>query len=258
MTALPRRRRALVVLVAAAMAACVGFAALGIWQVQRLAWKRSLIARVEAHLQAAPVEAPGPAQWAALTREADEYRRVRLRGRFLPDAATPVRALTALGSGHWILTPLRTEQGGIVLVNRGFVPPQMLKSARAAPVEGEVEVTGLLRFSEPGGAFLQPNDPATERWTSRDVAAIGAARGLASGATNAPLAPYFVDAEADPRAPDAWPRPGLTVVRFSNNHLSYAITWFVLALGSAAAAAFAVADARRDNAGSEHEAGVEQ
>jgi len=102
-----------------------------------------------------------------------------------------------------------------------------------------------LRFSEPGGAFLQPNDPATERWASRDVAAIGAARGLADATSTAPLAPYFVDAEADPRVPDAWPRAGLTVVRFSNNHLSYAITWFVLALGSTSAVVFAIVDERR-------------
>jgi len=243
--AAPRRRRALVALVAAAMLACAGFAALSVWQLHRLAWKRALIARVEAHLQAAPVEAPGPARWSLLTRESDEYRRVRLRGRFLPDAATPVRALTALGGGYWILAPLQTEQGAIVLVNRGFVPPEMLQSVRAAPVAGEVEITGLLRFSEPGGAFLQPNDPAADRWTSRDVAAIAAARGLAARTAGAPLAPYFVDAEADPRSPDAWPRAGLTVVRFSNNHLAYAVTWFVLALGSAGAAAFAIADARR-------------
>ena len=245
MTASPRRRRALVVLVAAAVLACAGFTALGVWQVQRLAWKRSLIARVQAHLQAAPVEAPGVAQWSSLTRESDEYRRVRLRGRFLQDAVTPVRALTALGGGHWILAPLRTEQGFIVLVNRGFVPPPMLQTVRAAPLKGEVQITGLLRLSEPGGAFLQPNDPASERWTSRDVAAIGAARGLAARTANAPLAPYFVDVEADSSAPDAWPRAGLTVVRFSNNHLSYAITWFVLALGSAGAAGFAIVDARR-------------
>jgi surfeit locus 1 family protein len=230
-------RRALVFVFAATLA-CAGFAALGVWQVQRLAWKRALVARVEAHLRAAPVDAPGRAQWGGLTRDADEYRRVRLRGRYLPDAATPVRALTALGGGHWLLAPLRTDGGDVVLVNRGFVPPSV--PASGTP-EGEVEVVGLLRFSEPGGGFLQSNDPAAGRWTSRDVQAIGAARGLAQER----LAPFFVDAAADPRDPQAWPRGGLTVVKFPNSHLEYAITWFLLALGSAGAAAYVVVDARR-------------
>jgi len=239
----PSPRRRLVVLVTAAALACAGFAALGTWQVQRLAWKQALIARVDAHLRAAPVDAPGPARWGSLARESHEYLRVRLRGRWLPDAATPVRALTALGGGYWILVPLRTDDGHVVLVNRGFVAPQMLASVRreSGDAAREVEVVGLLRFSEPGGAFLQRNDAAADRWTSRDVAAIGAARGLAA----ATLAPYFVDAEADPRAPEAWPRAGLTVVRFSNNHLAYALTWFVLALGAAGGAVLAIVDARR-------------
>lgn len=230
-------RRALV-LVAAATLACAGFAALGVWQVQRLAWKRALVTRVEAHLRAAPVDAPGPDRWGTLTRDADEYLRVRVRGRYVPDAVTRVRALTALGSGHWQLVPMRTDGGDVVLVNRGFVPPEVA----APPVPaGEVEVVGLLRLSEPGGAFLQHNDPASGRWTSRDVPAIGAARGLALER----LAPFFVDAAADPRDPQAWPRGGLTVLQFPNNHLVYAITWFALALGSAAAAVLVVADARR-------------
>lgn len=237
------RPRARAVLVASTALACAAFVALGSWQMKRLAWKEALIARVQAHLHAAPVDAPGPARWGALVRETDEYMRVRLRGRYRPEAATPVRAVTALGGGYWVLVPLQTTQGFVVLVNRGFVAPEMQPSQRdvAADDAHEEEVTGLLRFSEPGGAFLQRNDAAAERWTSRDVQAIGVARGL----TGAPLAPYFVDAEAVPHLPDAWPRAGLTVVHFRNDHLAYAATWFVLATGAAAAMALAIADGRR-------------
>src|SRR5262250_584261 len=92
----PRTGR-LVALVASATLACAGFAALGAWQVQRLAWKQALIARVDAHLGAAPVDAPGPDRWGTLSRASDEYLRVRLRGHWVADAATPVRALTELG-----------------------------------------------------------------------------------------------------------------------------------------------------------------
>jgi surfeit locus 1 family protein len=84
-------------------------------------------------------------------------------------------------------------------------------------------VTGLLRITEPEGAMLRSNDPAAGRWFSRDVAAIAAARGLTD------VAPYFIDADGASGGPDS-PVGGLTVIRFHNNHLVYAITWYSLAL----------------------------
>ena len=94
-------------------------------------------------------------------------------------------------------------------------------------VAGERAVSGLLRLTEPGGGFLRSNDPAARRWYSRDVAAIAAAARLAP-----PVAPYFIDADATPN-PGGLPLGGLTVVRFRNAHLSYALTWFALAAGLA-------------------------
>ncbi len=59
-----------------------GFSALGVWQVERLAWKRELIRQVDARIHAAPVPAPGPTGFAAVTRPRDQYRRVVVSGRF--------------------------------------------------------------------------------------------------------------------------------------------------------------------------------
>ena len=202
-----------------------GFVALGGWQVQRLAWKTELIAQVEARIHAAPQPAPGPADWAGISREKDQYRRVRVRGVFLHDRETHVQAVTDRGAGFWVVTPLRTDAGFTVLVNRGFVSPERrLASDRAAgQVAGEQTVIGLLRMSEPGGGFLRSNDPAADRWYSRDLRAIAATRGLSQAA------PYFIDADATPN-PGGWPKGGLTVVRFANTHLVYALTWFGMAL----------------------------
>ena len=80
-----------------------------------------------------------------------------------------------------------------------------------------------MRASEPGGAFLRSNDPAADRWFSRDVAAIARARALG------PIVPFFIDADSTPN-PGGFPIGGLTVIAFRNNHLSYAVTWFALAL----------------------------
>jgi len=199
------------------------FGALGVWQVQRLAWKRDLIARVEARIHRPPVPVPPSADWASLDRRDAEYRHVEAHGVFLHQQETLVDALTALGAGSWVVTPLRTSDG-VILINRGFVPPDLRTAeARAASqTPGELTVTGLLRMTEPGGRILRPNQPAAGRWFSRDVAAIAAAQGLGE------VAPFFIDAEGGPQVAAA-PVGGLTVVQFRNAHLAYAATWFSLA-----------------------------
>lgn len=200
------------------------FVALGVWQVQRLAWKTELIAQVDARVHAEAVPAPGPEAWPAVSRERDQYRRVVVRGVFLHDRETRVQAVTDLGGGFWVVTPMRTERGFTVLVNRGFVPPERRDPATraAGQASGPQTVVGLVRVTEPGGGFLRRNDPDADRWFSRDVAAIGEARGLSDAA------PYFIDADAMAN-PGGWPRGGLTVIRFANSHLVYALTWFGMA-----------------------------
>jgi len=227
-------RAARIALIVAAALASVGFLALAAWQVQRLGWKQDLIARVEQRLQAEPVAPPTGA-----VSKADEYRRLRLRGQFEAREVL-VQAVTELGGGHWVLAPLRLDDGRTVLVNRGFVPPEQRAAELHAPPAGPVELTGLLRLTETGGGPLRSNVPAEGRWYSRDVAGIAAQLQLAG-----PVAPYFVDESADAAQPLRYPRPGLTVVRFANNHAVYAATWLALAAMAAAAAGYLVREERR-------------
>jgi surfeit locus 1 family protein len=232
-----RSTASLAVLLALALLAFAGFMTLGVWQVRRLAWKEDLIARVDARIHANAQAAPGRRQWSSITREADEYRRVFVQGRFDFAHEALVHASTALGSGYWVITPLRTDAGDWLLVNRGFIPPELRDNVPHG--DANVSTVGLLRMTEPKGSFLQHNDPSQGRWYSRDVAAIAANDHLASAA------PYFIDQQSATRADEqAWPRPGLTVVQFPNNHLVYALTWFALAAGVAAAAAYVLAHER--------------
>lgn len=239
-----RSTAARVIFLVCAALAFAGFVALGNWQVERRAWKLDLIARVEQRVHTPASEPPARDRWPQINAAADEYRHLRVTGTFLHDKETLVQASTRLGAGFWVLTPLQAADGTTVLVNRGFVPPEARdRSSRAATEpKGETTVTGLLRITEPKGAFLRKNDPAAGRWYSRDVQAIAAARGLDNAA------PYFVDAEAMPSAPGAapaWPAGGLTVIAFPNSHLVYAITWYGLALMVAGAAWFVWRDDRR-------------
>jgi surfeit locus 1 family protein len=279
-----RDRHSLLFLIGAGALAVFFFAifvGLGTWQLERRVWKLDLIARVEQRVHSPPTTAPGPSQWPAVTAATDEYRRVTATGTFLDDSQTLVQAVTVLGAGYWVLTPLREADGSIVLVNRGFVasderdrvqPAAVSKTdsaggtgaagsnggvggrgtSTASSVHGggpgtstavsdtgstAANVTGLLRITEPRGGFLRHNDPTANRWYSRDVQAIAAARGLTH------VAPYFIDADASTsRSADnaaattagegtgVAPVGGLTVITFHNSHLVYAITWYTLAL----------------------------
>ncbi|MFD1839649.1 surfeit locus 1 family protein [Paracidovorax cattleyae] len=239
-------------LILVGIALFLGFLALGTWQVQRRAWKLALIERVDQRVHAAPVPVPPPAQWPQVDAAGYEYLPVAATGRWLSDRTVLAQATTDLGSGFWVMTPLQQADGTQVLVNRGFVPQDQrarwLPGGEALATvdagDAQASVQGLLRMSEPGGSLLRANDPAQQRWYSRDVAAIAADRQLAHAA------PFFIDAglpargtsvavqETPPASaghPGPWPRPGMTVIRFPNSHLVYAITWYGLALMVAAA-----------------------
>jgi surfeit locus 1 family protein len=195
------------------------FLSLGVWQLERRAWKLDLIAAVDERISAEAAAAPGPSEWPEINAKDNAYRRVHAAGRFVDVAPAFVQAVTRLGAGYWVVAPFRTDGGFVVLVNRGFVTGEEAKTLPRA-TDTETTATGFLRISEPGGGFLRSNDPASDRWYSRDVAAIAAARGLGD------VAPYFIDADAS----DAGvPVGGLTVVQFRNAHLVYALTWFGLA-----------------------------
>ncbi|MDZ3831607.1 MAG: SURF1 family protein [Sphingopyxis sp.] len=217
-----RPRAAAFAVAALVLTACL--IALGVWQLERRAWKHDLIAKVEARIHAAPIAAPGPQAWPKIDMARDAYRRVRATGRFRHDRETLVQAVTERGAGFWVLTPLETPDFTLI-VNRGFVPPDRRDAAarlQGNPA-GPVSVTGLLRISEPGGGFLRSNDPVADRWYSRDIAGIAKARDIRNAA------PYFIDADAAFND-GGYPVGGLTVVKFTDNHMVYALTWFGLAL----------------------------
>ncbi len=108
-----------------------GFCALGTWQVQRRAWKLDLIAPRGAAGPCPAVPAPGPPRWPGVSADADECRHVSLTGRYDYGKEALTQASTELGSGYWVITPLRRDDGSTVLINRGFVPAT---SVPASPI----------------------------------------------------------------------------------------------------------------------------
>jgi surfeit locus 1 family protein len=196
---------------------------LGVWQLERLQWKLALIARVNGHMAAAPVSLD---QIAAMPADEAQYRKVTLTGRFDHTHEAYVFTTADGAPVYHVLTPFQTDNGKVLMVDRGEVPKEKLDPASRAAgnVTGEMQVTGVWRLPDPAGAFTPAPDMAHRIWYSRDV--IGMAH--ADGVTLA--APVVIEADATPN-PGGWPRGGQTVVAFRNAHLSYAVTWFGLALG---------------------------
>jgi surfeit locus 1 family protein len=231
---MPAKFRSLLLLGSLTLIGLAGLIGLGIWQLERLDWKEKLIAEVQARVAAPPVAAPAEQEWPQLAPDDYEYRRVKLNGVYDPSRQVLVfRNLEHprgrfSGPGYLVMTPLRLADGAIVIVNRGFIPADA-KDRFAAPKEttsDAAEVTGLMRASEPRTWFTPADDPAHGAWFTRDPAAIAAALKLDRAA------PFTVDAEAS-GSPGALPQGGETILAFPNNHLSYAFTWFGMALALA-------------------------
>jgi surfeit locus 1 family protein len=216
-----------------ALLALVGVAVLvglGVWQIERKAWKEALIATLAERLSQAPGPLPAKAQWDRLAQAQDEFRRVAFEGTFLHDrearvytAGSAVRPDVS-GPGYWVMTPARLADGSLVIVDRGFVPEARGDPATRAQgqVAGPVALTGVLRWPEETGWFMPGPDPARNLWFRLDPAGIAAAKGLG------PVAPFYV-AQEGPIPPGGLPKPGRLAVNLRNEHLQYALTWFGLA-----------------------------
>jgi surfeit locus 1 family protein len=201
-------------------------AALGAWQLERLAWKRGLIAQREAAMTAAPVAPPRT----LLEARALEFHRVFDEGVFGHDKEIFLNAIAPKGTaGFDVLTPLREAGGRIVFVNRGFVPSELKDPARRAAGQpaGTVRVAGVLRLppEKKPNWFVPDNRADRNDWFWIDLPAIGAADGLAN------VAPFTIEADATPN-PGIWPKGGVTPLVLPNDHLQYAITWFSLAIAA--------------------------
>lgn len=214
------------------------FAGLGIWQLQRRAEKHALIAMLTERLAAAPGMLPAPAQWKALTPAKDEFRRVSFTATYapLPDAmvysaGSAVRADIS-GPGTWAFLPARLPDGETVVVNAGFVQktmqdrPQQDRAVGRLVTGRPVQLTGYLRFPEAAGALTSPENVARRLWFTRDHLAMARALGWGEGVKA--VAPFYVDLE-QPMPESGIPKPGSLSVHLKDDHLQYAITWFMMA-----------------------------
>jgi surfeit locus 1 family protein len=203
------------------IAAFVLACGLGTWQVQRLGWKRDLIATIEARRAQPPVRLPAefgdPEDW--------NFRAVRVSGRYRHDQEQFLGPRSYKSqSGFHVLTPFSTADGRQLLVNRGWVPAEREGWERrtADESEGAVSLTGYLRTGFARGAFTPDHDARARLWYWYDLDGLAKETGL-------DLLPVVLEITEPSAGPGGLPIAAASEIDLPNNHLQYAITWYGLA-----------------------------
>jgi surfeit locus 1 family protein len=202
---------------------CLG---LSIWQMERREWKRDILDRIAANQSAPPISLDALLEGDPMRRE---YGKVALAGEFLLDKEYHLAARNRGDEvGMQIVTPLRTDGGQIVLFDRGWVPSEK-KEAATRPqgqLKGHVQLVGVVRRAQEQRQFAPDNVPDKNVWFHVDVPLM---RRMAGGQPDPRLDTFFVEADDTPN-PGGLPIGGQTQLDIPNDHLQYAITWFLLAL----------------------------
>lgn len=203
-----------------ALAVLIG---LGTWQLERRAWKHELIARIDEQSKAEPQDMVGILTASGV--EAD-YAHVEVDGTIAADKAIHLFAPEGQGGADYrVIAPLDYGNGRYVLVDLGTITET--EKARLGPgvppqATGLRHIEGILRPSEEPGWFTAAPDLKANRWYARDVPAMAAALGLG------PVHLYVL--QSDQPDPGGLPRAVPFRPDLPDNHLSYAVTWFSLAL----------------------------
>lgn len=190
---------------------------LGTWQMYRLQWKENILARIAASEH-------GPVQ--PLGTDPPLYARVMATGHFRFDLAVhygiEVRdTLKGPILGHFQVVPLEREGAPTLLVNRGWMPET--PGIVIDNPEGSATVTGFVRPATPAGWFSPADDMQGRQFYSLDPAVISKALGIAQ------TLPFSLTA-LGPSKEGQFPVPASTLPQPPNNHLTYAITWYSLAV----------------------------
>ncbi|WP_394154958.1 SURF1 family protein [Loktanella salsilacus] len=195
------------------VAGCAVLIALGAWQVQRLTWKTAILDQITATITAPPVALPADPDPVA-----DEYLPVAVAGQIIGAPLSVLVSTADNGAGYRTITAFETDTGRRIAADFGFLS---LDDRGAALPTGLVTLTGNLLWPDEVDNWTPEPDVATGIWFARDLPAMAAAL------NTEPV--LLVARNIDPASPTV-PMP-VGTEGIPNDHLGYAITWFMLAVG---------------------------
>lgn len=200
---------------------CAILIGLGIWQLQRLEWKEGILDNINARLAAEP--APLTVD---VSEDTHEYSRVMLGGTPTGRELHVLTSGTAAGTGYQVISEFAVSEGLTILLDQGLLP---LDAKDEAPLIAPMQVTGTLLWPDDQNDSTPEPDLAENIWFARNVPQMSDHFGTQ------PL--LVVVSEATPADPRLTPLP-INTANIPNDHLEYAITWFLLALVWAAMTCF--------------------
>ncbi len=213
------------------LALTVIFVYFGIRQTEKLAEMGRLGAIISERVKQAPIGLPPVAEWVGFDPQIYNLRPLTVTGTF--DSGGTVLVFTRLlkargtffGPGYWVMAPLYLEGGGIVFINRGFVPEQSAPRFKQGGIaaQGTVTIVGLGRISQQINSFTPGTDFKNRIESVRNIKRLS--QFLTN--TNERVAPIYIDQQAG--EPGALPQGGETRMEFANPHWEYALIWFFMA-----------------------------
>ena len=185
-------------------------AGLGIWQVQRLAWKNNLIREISESLGTPPISlVPNEINIGS------QYLSVSANGKFLEKELHVLHSLKPYGPGFKVIKPFKLTSNEIILVDLGFVEEKNKAKERIFTDE---TIKGNIFFPNETDFFTP--DPNLDRniWFARNLDS------MANYLGTMPI--LLVLSNSVDRGVITTPLRANLV----NNHLQYAVTWFSMAL----------------------------
>ena len=195
---------------------------LGTWQLQRMQWKSEIINTFEERISdkavAPPLKVTNIEKW--------RFKRVALMGKFMHQHEFAITGKTFEGTaGFHLVTPLQSTDGKITLINRGWIP-ERLRHRKTRPetlTEGSVVVEGIIREDKKKGYFVPENEPQNDVWLYIN------AEQMAAKSQVGPISNYYIDVLRGP-GPYTLPIGASQSINMRNEHLQYALTWYLLAI----------------------------
>lgn len=204
--------RRLLVLLIPAFALTAVLVSLGVWQLQRMDWKAQQLAAIQRGIE----QPAGPLPPAV--DPSMRYLPVVVAGRTTGQEILVLSGTKELGGGYNVVSAFETADGRRIMVDRGFIPQDDRHAARP-PVA--LTVTGNLHWPDEKGRSTPEPDLKAGIWFAREVSRMAGHLGTE---------PVLVVARAvEGEAQGILPLP-LDVSGIPNNHLSYAVQWFLFAL----------------------------
>ena len=185
---------------------------LGVWQTKRLAWKEALLENISYNLRAEPSALP-----TGLNKSEHNYKMVRVKGALEPKSIFILIPVKGSGAGFRVVTPFKLKYGSKILVDRGVIREK--EKVRFETLGQERLVVGYLSWPNETDYFTPEPNFKRNIWFSRDL------EKMASFLEAQPIMVVATQNRLDPSIKMQDPTNDI-----ANNHLQYAITWFMMSI----------------------------